>query len=248
MQSVLYWLEVNKLSLNVIKTHYIIFSTQNVSIPDIEIRIRNALIDRVTHTKFLGVQIDEKLSWKQHISYISKKLSKCSGILIKARKVLPAYCLRTLYHTFAYPYFTYCIHVWGKACVTYLDPLIKIQKRLIRIISCSGFRDHTEPLFRKLKILNLFGIYKYLMSTFMYKFRYKELPSIFDSMFTINSTIHIYPTRRADDYRIPPWRLQIRKRSASIQAANIWNNLSTDLKKAKSLNSFKFNLRKSIMA
>ena len=248
MQSVLYWLEVNKLSLNVSKTHYMIFSSRNANIPDIDIRIRNAMIDRVSHTKFLGVQIDEKLTWKHHINYINKKLSKCSGILCKARKFLPASCLRTLYHTFAYPYFTYCIHVWGNACVTYLDPLIKTQKRLIRIITCSKFREHTKPLFKKLEILNLNGIYQYLLSTFMYRMRHNDLPSIFGSMFTINSNIHMYPTRCAKDYRIPAWRLQIRKRSPAIQAAGTWNSLPAPLKQSIDLNAFKTNLKKHILA
>ena len=76
MKTVLYWLEVNKLSLNVSKTHYMVFSTRNKQVEDMNINIRDALIDRVKHTKFLGVLIDEKLNWKAHIDHVIKNCLK----------------------------------------------------------------------------------------------------------------------------------------------------------------------------
>ena len=80
------WLCANKLSLNVKKTHYMIFTSINKIVPDIGIRINNVCIERVHVTKFLGILIDSQLKWKQHIEYICKKLSKCIGILSKAIK------------------------------------------------------------------------------------------------------------------------------------------------------------------
>ena len=247
LKNVLYWLEVNKLSLNVSKTHYIIFSSRNTTVSDIDIRVRDANINRLEYTNFLGVQIDEKLNWKAHINYINKKLAKSTGILLKARKYLPSYCLKTLYHTFAYPYLTYCIHVWGNACDTHLDPLVKTQKRLIRIIASAGYRSHTGPLFRQLGILNLRGIYQYLLSTFMYRLRDKDLPKIFDNFCKTNSEIHSYCTRQVDDYFVPPWRLDIRKRSPSVQAPLIWNELPLSLKTCKTLANFKICLKKHLV-
>ena len=148
--NILFWLEVNKLSLNVNKTHYIIFRSRNIATQDVHINVKNVTIDKVEYTKFLGVIIDEKLSWKQHIEYVRKKLSKSTGILSKARKYLPKECLKTLYYTFAYPYLTYCIHVWGKSFTTYIAVIAKVQKRLIRIITNSHYREHTSPLLKKI--------------------------------------------------------------------------------------------------
>ena len=247
LENVLYWLDVNKLSLNVNKTHYIIFTSRNVTISDIDIRVRDVFIDRVACTKFLGVQIDEKLNWKAHINYINKKLSKSTGILLKARKYLPAFCLKSLYYTFAYPYLTYCIHVWGNACITYLDPLIKVQKRLIRIICNAGYREHTGPLFHQAGILNLSGIYKYLLSTFMYRLRDKDLPQIFHDFSKTNSDIHNYSTRQIENYYVPPWRLDIRKRSPSVQAPLIWNSLPAFIKDCKTLSIFKKQIKKHLI-
>ena len=76
LSSIIYWLEVNKLSLNIGKTHYILFRTPKSVLEDIDIQVKNVAIDRVTHTKFLGVQIDEKLCWKPHTEYIGKNYQK----------------------------------------------------------------------------------------------------------------------------------------------------------------------------
>ena len=129
LQSIMTWLQVNRLSLNIKKTHYIVFCGKKNFDGNLDIKINNTMIDRVFSTKFLGVQIDQHLNWKCHIDYIAKKLSKCVGILSRARCYLPKECLINLYYTFAYPYFTYCIHVWGNTYSTYLDKLIKMQKK-----------------------------------------------------------------------------------------------------------------------
>ena len=63
------WLQCNKLSLNVLKTHYIIFTSRNKCVNDVDIRINDAHIERVYATKFLGIHIDAQLTWKNHIEY-----------------------------------------------------------------------------------------------------------------------------------------------------------------------------------
>ena len=87
------WLCSNKLSLNVLKTHYMIFTPRNQAAHDVSIKICSEHISRVYVTNFLGVQIDAKLNWKKHVEYINKKLSKCTAILFKARKVFHNNCL-----------------------------------------------------------------------------------------------------------------------------------------------------------
>ena len=84
------WLEVNRPSLIIKKPHFMIFATGNHSIHKYneinqDIKINNISIDRVHSTKFLGVYIDSKLNWSEHIKYIRAKLSKSIGIICKAR-------------------------------------------------------------------------------------------------------------------------------------------------------------------
>ena len=117
------------------------------------ISIRNNVIDEVKSTKFLGIIIDDKLKWTEHIQYIKNKISKFIGILIKIRPYLDKVTLRNLYFTFVYPYLIYCVEVWGNACDTHLDPIIKIQKKCVRVITFSHYLEPSESLFKNLKFL-----------------------------------------------------------------------------------------------
>ena len=126
LENISEWLCCNKLSLNVLKTHYIVFTPRNKIVNDIDICINGVCIERVNVTKILGIQIDSQLNWKKHIDYICKKLSKCVGIIAKARKELYKSSLITLYYSFAYPYFIYCNHVWGNTFNTLIDRRLTI--------------------------------------------------------------------------------------------------------------------------
>ena len=83
LQMVSEWLQVNKLSLNISKSHFMLFTRKRTDVHDINIEINNITISRVKNVKFLGVILDEKMSWKDHINYISKKISKCIAIMFK---------------------------------------------------------------------------------------------------------------------------------------------------------------------
>ena len=77
---------------------------------DLNIMIDGTKIEEVKKTKFLGVIIDNKLSWQDHVA---SKVSRGMGMIIKARNYLNRKSLLTLYYTFVYPYLTYCNHIWG---------------------------------------------------------------------------------------------------------------------------------------
>ena len=152
------WLCCNKLSLNVLKTHYMIFTQRNKKVNDISLYINNVSIERVYVTKFLGVQIDSQLNLKNHIEYTCNKLRKCIGILSKARRKLQKSSLISLYYSFAFPYFINCNHVWGNTYQTNLNNAVLVQKKLIRIITCSPFRAHTETLMFANRLMSLSNI------------------------------------------------------------------------------------------
>ena len=90
------WFAVNKLSLNEEKTYFIVLMNHKVN-EEFIIKIDDKMVQRVFKTKFLGVTIDDKLNWKEHIKYISTKLSKTIAIMFKSNMVLDKNSLRTLY-------------------------------------------------------------------------------------------------------------------------------------------------------
>ena len=178
------WINANKLSLNVSKTKYMIFHTQGKSVAsNLTVNINDKTIDKVNHIKFLGVEIDSKLNWSEHIKVVKKKISKGIGIISKARKVLNVSTLLTLYNCFINPYLTYGIEVWGKAADCHINSLVVLQKRAIRIITSAEFRAHTEPLFKSLNILSLKKIYLFNLGMLMYKSENSLVPNIIRDMF-----------------------------------------------------------------
>ena len=108
-----------------------IFSSKNKPHTDMNtcINIDGKITNETSKTKFLGVIIANKLSWKDHILYISGKLARGTGVILKARKYLMKETLISLYHSFVYPYMIYCNHEWGLACKTYMNTLFLLQKK-----------------------------------------------------------------------------------------------------------------------
>ena len=129
------WLKANKLSLNVKKTHYMIFTRKKHTDTDIILSIDGEPIYEVQKTKFLGVIIDKKLTWKEHIALTAGKISWGIGMVIKARNYLNKSGLITIYYSFIYPYLTYCNHIWGCTYKTNLQRIVTLQNRIVRIIS-----------------------------------------------------------------------------------------------------------------
>ena len=161
----------------------------------------------------------------------------------KAKKKLHKPSLITLYYSFAYPYMIYCNQVWGNNYPTIINKLVLIQKKLVRIITCSPYRAHTEPLMYAYKILSSTDINTYLTGTFMYQCIHKDAPELFLNFFSTNSDYHDRDTRHSSDLHVPYGRLDVRKFSIIIHGANVWNSLPNQIKNAQSVHVFKQQFR-----
>ena len=248
LKQLVIWINIIKLSLNIDKTHYMIFtSSKHLAKTKNNVVIKNIIISQVTTTKFLGVILDDKLTWKPHIASVKGKLSKCIGILTKVRNVLNKKGMILLYYSFLYPYLSFCIEVWGKSCPTYLSSLFIVQKRAVRLISFSPYLSHTDPIFKSLQILKLNDIYKYSVALFMYKFVMGYLPLIYNNMFNFNLEFHNYNTRQSKQLHVSRGRLNIRRRTIGYNGVFIWNELMKFISINCSLHSFKLRLKRYIL-
>ena len=128
-------LTLNKLSLNVKKTKFMVFhpcqKNSTGMVP--QLTINDTELDQVAELKNLGVVFDEHMSWKPRTSSLSNRLSKYAGILNKLKHYLPMRTLRTLYYSMVGCVLNYGILTWGFAH----GRLIKIQKRVISNITRS---------------------------------------------------------------------------------------------------------------
>ena len=117
---------------------------------DLDLKIRDNDIEIIQKTKYLGVQIDNSLNWKEHIKTVSTKVSRAIGFLKHAKTFLGQETLKTLYTGIVEPHFRYFIFVWGCAGSTELNQLQKLQNRAARIITNSSFDTPSRPLIDKL--------------------------------------------------------------------------------------------------
>ena len=122
------WIKSNKLSLNLDKTNYMLFSNAIDYLPG-QIMFDNIPLKRVHYSKFLGIIIDEDLTWKPHINNVCTIVSRNIGIINKLKLCFPKTTLLTLYYALIYPYLNYGILAWGNACKTLLDRILLLQKK-----------------------------------------------------------------------------------------------------------------------
>ena len=191
LQSIYDWLCVNKLSLNIPKTKFMMFRHKQRRIGNLmpNLRINGNAIDYVSAFNFLGVMLDENLTFDHHIQNISNRISRSLGTLNKLKRFVPQNILLLLYNSLILPHLQYAILCWGSKT----SRLFKLQKRAMRIITCSKYNAHTDPIFKKLRILKLNDIYNQCLLKFYYKFKQKTLPTYFHDILSSHS--HSYLTR-----------------------------------------------------
>ena len=154
------------------KTKLILFKPrQKRASVQIRIKLNNKKIEQVKETIFLGVVLDECLTWRSHIAFIANKISKSLGIIHKASFFLNKQSLWILYFSMIYPYLQYRNLVWSNTYQTIMSRLQTLQKRIIRAINKSHFLAHTNPIFKSLYLLKLEDIRKLQISQFMFSIR-----------------------------------------------------------------------------
>ena len=232
------WFSINKLSLNLSKTNFIIFSKKSISEAHINIEINNVCISRVYECKFLGVIIDSKLNWKSHIARVKSKLMRCNAIMYKAKLLLNTNTLRTLYCSLFLPYLNYCCEVWGVTYKSSIESIYLSKKKAVRIICKTGKYDHTNNLFIKLGLLKFYDLVNYKVAIVMYKANKNSLPYNVQSRFNINFN-NKYTLGDANKFKVVRVRTILKSFCISIYGVTLFNGLSNYITGAQSLNCFK---------
>ena len=225
------WFAANKLSLNLQKTKYTLFSSSTLE-DNLPLKLPTLFfgankISRSRYTKLLGVLIDENLNWNKQIKAIELKISSQIGIINRGRKFLNNKAMKMLYYAFVNPYLTYGNIVWGSVGKTKLKKLANLQKRAVRLLAHAHRRSHARPLMISFGILNIFEINLLTHFKLMYKVYKNAVPIFFQGHFVKNS--HRYPTRfSADTYKLDDYNTNIfNKFSFPFRSPSIWNYFVT---------------------
>ena len=177
------------------------------------------------------------MTFKDHIKYINGKISRHTGILYKVRDNLPIKTRIDYYYAYIYPYLAYNIPIWGCAFPTHIQPLIIQQKRIIRTIANAGYRDHTDPLFKRLKLLKIQDIYHFNLGTYMLHARSRDEYPTQTYMQTrgthrARSALHLYTTTQ---------------HAVSYAGPTFWNSLPLDLRTITSYKRFRKSLKDHLL-
>jgi hypothetical protein len=231
------WFKSNLLSLNLSKTFSMQFRTKKTismtTIPTLNIYG----IEEVTHTKFLGLEIDDVLSWDVHIDTVVSKLSTVCYMIRSIRPFMTLASLVNVYYSLFHSVLTYGIIFWGQATST--RKLFIIQKRAVRLMTGYGYRHSCRNLFRRLGILPLKSQYIYSVLLFVSKNW---------NLFTANSVAHNLQTRQKDDLHLPTPNLTLFQKGIYYTGVKLFNNLPRDIKEIVGLpNQFKSALKRYLV-
>ena len=197
------------------------------------------IITQVSNITFLGIKINEFLSWKPHIDDLCTRLCRTTGVLRRLKFTLPRHIMISLYNTLILPHLTYCCMIWGNTFKTHLSRLFITQKKAIRTVCNVPFNYHTSNLFvecKTLKVSDLVLMYTYI---FMYHYHTNALPDICNDLFSTNASYHSYFTRQhADLHQFLP-KTTISQNSLRCNGIKLWNDLDNDIKLSKTLDKFK---------
>jgi hypothetical protein len=246
LKKVIDWLNINKLSLNVDKSNYMVFSRKHI-LTVCDVSINSTSLNRIYQTKFLGVHIDWKLSWNYHVTYVKNKIAKSIGILCKAKKTLKSDSLITLYYSFVFPYLSYCMEIWGGCCYTVLKPLFIQQKRIIKIISSDKGSLSSTSRFKQLKILTVSKVYVYKLLLFCFKYANNMLPNTICDLFIHRSEIHSYNTRNSNALELPRLCPEYVKQSFKYNVIKVYNKAISMFDFALKYKTFKSKIREYLL-
>ena len=252
LKKVSLWFRSNKLSLNVEKTKFSLFhpSRKKSAIPDVlpVLKIDNYNINRDNVTKFLGILIDENLTWKPQIANTLMKVSKSIGILYKSRNTLNKHLLKQLYFSFIHSYLTYGNIAWGSTCKSTLIPLYRCQKHAIRVINFKDCFTHTKPLFDEMKVLNIYEINVSQILCFMFKCKMKLSPPIFHNIFKLKQpNKYVMRSTGAGTVLEPKCETRSDQFNVTFRSPYLWNKLivsNSDFTQTELVSSFRKNVKR----
>ena len=251
------WLCLNRLSLNISKTNFVIFQARNKPKVPVTICINGQAVEEVAYVKYLGVLIDSQLTFKNHIDELNKKISRSIGVIYKLRPYVTTKILTNVYYAIVYPFLLYGIIIWGNASNTLITSIHKLQKKFVRMATYNddypvvpGPLAHTLPIFLKLNLLTVFDIYKLQVGKFVYESINGIGPSQNIVKFNKVSEVHNYNTRYATSGGLFVGNVrttQYGKGSLKIVGKSIWDTIPNKIKGCLTKKSFNKCFKKELL-
>ena len=225
LKSLCNWLKANKIALNVAKTEFLYFrspSQTNTDFP--KLKIDGKVLFPSSYVRYLGISIDEFLSFKQHSSYLLTKLRKANGMLSKIRHFVPENILRSIYFSIFHSHLSYCCTVWGQKGNRFVDRIVSLQNKALRTITFSAPRESSKPLYHRLRVLQFRQQVEIQNVLFVNSSLNKISPFSLQNMFVFNRNVHDHGLR--NQLRLAQTNVRTTKyglNSITSQCTKAWN-------------------------
>ena len=247
------WMSANKLAVNVSKCKFIIFHHRNkkINLDNLSIslnynedgntsltcniypleRIHNNNPNKDDRTyKYLGILLDENLTFNSHVDSICNKLSRGIFSLRRAKPYLSLKALRTLYFSLVHCHLQYCSTIINCTSHKNIKRIFTLQKKAIRLIANAPYNAHTTPLFIQLKILPFDKIITKNILLFMHSIKFGYAPHSFSSTWITNPNRNLernlnHNLRAEDDFYVQPQKYDSLKNLPLYSFPREWNNL-----------------------
>lgn len=222
------WFTKNKLTLNVFKTNYLVFSSPTkTQAYVVNLKMDDILLKQIDEYKYLGVTLDSALNFKQHITNTCNKLTQSCFILIRVRGYFPLHILKMIYYSLFHCHITYCVETWGVTYASYINRVTLLQKRALRIITFSRVNDSSDPLFSGLNIMPLTNARDHRLACMV--------KNILENNIPLSRSIFQWPHRETRNqtnlrFNLPVVHNNYGKRNIAFSGAVIWNLLPLDIK------------------
>jgi hypothetical protein len=208
------WFNVHLLTLNFNKTYYMEFRNKNNYNVNTQINYDQKCLTNSMETKFLGLIIDNTLSWKQQIEKVVSKLCSACYVLRTIKHILPQDTLRIFYFAHVHSIIRYGIIFWCNS--SYAKKMFILQKKIIRIITNTRPRNSCKKVLKNMEKLTLYS--QCIYSLILYAINNKHL-------FNTNNEVHNHKTRCNNDLHHPASNSSKFNKGASISGVKVFTHL-----------------------
>ena len=225
------WLRANKISLNESKTKLLIFRPRRkLNITLTNIKVDSFILTLEKTVTYLGIEIDENLSWNKQIETLAKKLSRANGILSNLRYYASKKTLISIYYSLFHSNIVYGSPVWSFTSQKNMKKIFVLQKKCMRLLTFSDCREHTSPIFKSLKVLKLQHIIKFSILKLIYFYFNDQLLLQVKNIFIKNESVNHYKTRGSKLLFIPHInKTHFGTKSLRYNGPLTWDNFSQSM-------------------
>ena len=241
-EKILNWFDINQLALNVKKSYLLIFSRTGVSCPTItELPTPRGSISRPPdrYVRFLGVLLDENLSFKLHVQVIRVKISRGLGIIRKLKRLFPFPILRLLYFSLIFPYICYCSSVWMSTFSSVLAPVHILHEKAVTVLQST---THSP-----VNLLKIRDIYVISLASLAYQFFHGDLPFCFSGLLKPVGEVNFYAVRNREDVMIPATPSVRSDFGLVVTVGRAWNLVPAEIRQSQTLGSFKRQMKSFLL-